>query len=279
MSDHPEDGYILIQHRAGHHIFLDDDGSIQICAQRVPADNKNGGKLQISVWGDTIVKCRQDADLEVTGETHLMCRSSVDVHSNDDIKLKADGNFRIEAGKNIEIAAQQTVGIQAKSKIVRDTPKDELITDIQKTNVTGPVKDEIMGERTISMTDPRGTFWITSKGHLVNTVLGDRITTIMGRDSYSAGGKIPTPPLPALAGQTAAYQGIIGMTGGTGRIEKVMIGNDVTTVAVGNKVTNVAAGNLVNTAGAGTITMAAGVNATITASSNVTIAGATVFLN
>ena len=35
VSDHPEDGYILIQHRAGHHIFLDDDGSIQICAQRV----------------------------------------------------------------------------------------------------------------------------------------------------------------------------------------------------------------------------------------------------
>jgi|TARA_B100000902_G_scaffold172539_1_gene166676 hypothetical protein len=277
--DAEDDAYMLLKHKDGHHIFLDSDGSVQIAAVKVPADNKNGGKLKISVWGDAMVKVRQNADIEVLGDTKLECNGDIDAHAVGDLKLGAEGNIKIQSSKNVEIHANQAIGLGAKAKISIDTPRIEENTDMKKSTVSGPVTDEINGERTLSMTDPRGTFWITSKGHMINTIAGDQLTTIGGRDSYSVGGKIPVPPLPALAGQTAAYQSIIGMMGGTGRSEKVMIGNDVTTVTVGNKITNVAAGNVVNTAGAGTITMAAGVNATITASANVTIAGATVFLN
>tara|TARA_B100000579_G_scaffold190613_1_gene155653 strand:- start:12960 stop:13865 length:906 start_codon:yes stop_codon:yes gene_type:complete len=277
--DHVDDAYMIIKHKEGHHIFLDADGSVQICAVKVPADNKNAGKLKVSVWGDAMVKIRQDADIEVIGEASLKVDGDVNAHTQGDFKIGAAGNVKIVADKNIELQAGQAIGLGAKAKLAIDTPRIEENTDMKKSTVSGPVVDEIHGERTLAMTDPRGTFHIKSKGHLVTNVLGDSYELITGKKNLKVMGNISAPPLPVMAGQKAAYASMIGVAGGTGRDEKIMIGNDVTTVTVGNKVTNVAAGNLVNTAGAGTITMAAGVNATITASSNVTIAGATVFLN
>ena len=226
--DHVDDAYMIIKHKEGHHIFLDADGSVQICAVKVPADNKNAGKLKVSVWGDAMVKIRQDADIEVIGEASVKVDGDINAHTQGDFKIGAAGNVKIVADKNIELQAGQAIGLGAKAKLAIDTPRIEENTDMKKSTVSGPVTDEIHGERTLSMTDPRGTFWITSKGHMINTIAGDQLTTVGGRDSYSVGGKIPVPPLPAMAGQTAAYQSIIGMMGGTGRTEKVMIGNDVT---------------------------------------------------
>ena len=277
--DHKDDSYMILKHKEGHHIFLDADGSVQICAVKVPADNKNAGKMKVSVWGDAMVKIRQNADIEVCGEASVEVDGDINAHTQGDFKIGAEGNVKIVAGQNVEIHAGQAIGLGAKAKLSIDTPRIEENTDMKKSTVSGPVTDEIHGERTLAMTDPRGTFHIKSKGHMIHSIKGDHLTTIGGRSNTKIGGMIPVPPLPAMAGQTAATQSLIGQKGGTGRIEKIMLGNDVKTVTVGNSVINVAAGNSVTTAGAGTITMAAGVNATITASSNVTIAGATVFLN
>ena len=153
------------------------------------------------------------------------------------------------------------------------------MTDIKAETITGPQNDIIFGERTIAMTDPRGTFTLMSMGHMVTVVKGDHEKTIGGRESEKILGLPPVPPLPTIPPGGPTKTTIIGASGGLGRVEKIMTGNDVNTVVVGNKITNVVAGNNVMTAGAGSVTIAAGVNATVTATANVTIAGATVFIN
>ena len=277
--DAEDDAYMIIRHKDGHHIFLDSDGSVQIAAVKVPADNKNGGKLKVSVWGDAMVKVRQNADIEVMGDTKLECKGDIDAHAVGDLKLGAEGNILIQSSKNVEIHANQAIGLGAKAKLSIDTPRIEENTDMKKTTVSGPLNDVIDGERTLEMSAAKGTFHITSKGHMIQTVKGDYQLIVGGRSQEKVGGMIPKIPLPAMGGQTQAKSIELGAQGGTGKMEKVVIGNSVETVTVGNKSINVAAGNMVTAVGAGTYTVAAGVNATITGTKNVTIAGATVFLN
>ena len=278
-SDAPDDAYRLFKHKDGHHVWLQPDGSIQITSVKVPADNKNGGKMKISVWGDAMVLVRQDCDIEVRGDTRLECDGNIEAHSTGDLKLGSEGNIKLMATKNIEIHAQQAIGLGAKAKLSIDTPRIEENTDMKKTNVSGPLNDVIDGERTLEMSAEKGTFHITSKGHMIQTVKGDYQLIVGGRSQEKVGGKIPKVPLPAMGGQKQAKSIEIGAEGGDGKMEKVVIGNSVETVTVGNKTTNVAAGNMTTAVGAGTYTVAAGVNAPITGTKIVTIAGAPVFLN
>ena len=279
VCDKDDNGYMLLMHRDHHQLWLQPDGSGQIVAVKSPANNDAGGRLKVRCWGDMTIKCEQDAHIDVAGSLTAKVDGQMDLHSVGDFNIKSDGNINLDAAKNINLGALQTIGMSSKTAVKTDAPKVEVNTDINKEKVTGPQIDAIEGERTISMTDPRGTFTILSKGHLITTVAGDSQEIIKGRKSLNVAGMIPTPPLPTLAGQTAAYQSLLGASGGTGRIEKIMTGNDVKTVVVGNSITNVTAGNAVMTAAAGSLTLSAGVNATVTATSNVTIAGATVFLN
>ena len=279
VDDSPEQGHMLLMHRDGHHLWLRADGSVQIKAVKVPADNPNSGKLIIHAWGDALIKVNQDCNLDIGGKLTVMCDDDVDVHSLKDLSLKADGNINLNAGKNINLNAEQAIGMAAKSKVSTATPKTEVSADIQETTVTGPQNDTIMGERTIAMADPRGTFNIMSSGHLTTQVAGDHYKAILGKEMEVIAGNKFGVPLSFTAAQTAAKMSIIGGPSVGGRIEKIVTGNDVSTVVVGNKITNVVAGNSVMTAGAGSVTIAAGVNATLTATTNVTIAGAFVFLN
>ena len=158
--DHKDDSYMILKHKEGHHIFLDADGSVQICAVKVPADNKNAGKMKVSVWGDAMVKIRQNADIEICGDASVEVDGDINAHSQGDLKLGSEGNVKIVAGQNVEIHAGQAIGLGAKAKLSIDTPRIEENTDMKKSTVSGPVTDEIHGERTLAMTDPRGTFHI-----------------------------------------------------------------------------------------------------------------------
>lgn len=279
VCDNPDKPYMLMMHKSGHHVWLREDGSVQIKAVKSPSNNQNSGKLIIHCMGDALIKVDQDCHFDVGGKLTFECDSSIDFHAYKDINMRAEGNFNINCGKNFTVSADQAASIASKSKVTQSAPKVTVNTDIQESTVTGPQNDAIFGERTISMIDPRGTFTLLSLGHMITTVKGDHEKVIGGRESEKILGLPPVPPLPTIPPGGPTKLSIIGASGGLGRVEKIMTGNDVSTVVVGNKISNVVAGNSVLTAGAGTITMAAGVNATITATANVTIAGASVFLN
>ena len=279
VCDSEDKPYMLMMHRAGHHLWLRDDGTVQIKAIKHPADNENSGRLQVHCEGDAIIKLGNDVNIEVARNATLEVDGSIDVQVYKDINVRCEGNFNLNTGKNLTLTADQALAMNSKSKIVQTAPKATLAASMTDTTVTGPQEDKILGERVIGMTDPRGTFTLMSLGHMVTVVKGDHEKTIGGRESEKIVGIPPVPPLPTIPPGSPAKTTIIGASGGLGRVEKIMTGNDVTTVVVGNKITNVAAGNNIMTAAAGSVTIAAGVNATVTATANVTIAGASIFLN
>lgn len=271
--------YMLMMHRSGHHVWLREDGSVQIKAVVAPAGNETGGRLLVHCEGNAEVKLGKNAHIEVAQDATLEVDGSLDVQVFKDINVRCEGNFTVNSGKNLTLTADQALALNSKSKIVQTAPKATVAADMTDTTVTGPQEDKIFGERVIGMTDPRGTFTLMSLGHMVTVVKGDHEKTIGGRESEKILGVPPVPPLPSIPPGGPAKTTIIGASGGLGRVEKIMTGNDVSTVVVGNKITNVAAGNNIMTAAAGSVTIAAGVNATVTATANVTIAGASIFLN
>ena len=279
VCDAPNKPYIIIAHHAGHHLWLRQDGSIDIKAVKFPANNTNSGKLIVHCEGNAQIKVNEDCIMEVGGNASLRVDGQTDLHTTGDLNLKSDSDVNINAGKNINMNASQAIGLVGASKVAIDSPEASINTDIKKENITGPQYDTIFGERTIAMTDPRGVFTLLSAGHMATIIKGDHEKIVTGRESEKILGVPPVPPLPSIPVGGPVKLSIIGATAGLGRVEKIMTGNDVCTVVAGNKITNVAAGNNVMTAAAGTVTIAAGVNATMTATANVTIAGATVFLN
>ena len=279
VCDSEDKPYMLMMHRAGHHLWLRDDGAVCIKAIKSPSTNQKGGMLVVHCEGDAAIKLGNDAIIEVAGKTKVEADGDIDIQCYKDINIRAEGNFNINAGKNLTLSADQALALNSKSKIVRSAPKETSLADMTDTTVTGPQEDKIFGERTIAMTDPRGTFSLLSLGHMVTVIKGDHEKVVGGRESEKIIGIPPIPPLPSIPPGAPAKTLIIGASGGAGRVEKIMTGNDICSVVVGNKITNVIAGNNVMTAAAGSATIAAGVNATITATANVTIAGASIFLN
>ena len=278
VCDAEDKPYMLMMHRSGHHVWLREDGSVQIKAVTVE-DNETGGRLLVHCEGDADIKLGKDAHIEVAQNATLEVDGSIDVQVFKDINVRCEGNFTVNTGKNLTLTADQALAMNSKSKIVQTAPKATVAADMTDTTVTGPQEDKIFGERVIGMTDPRGTFTLRSLGHRGTVVKGDHEKTIGGRESEKILGSPPVPPRPSIPPGGPAKTTIIGASGGLGRVEKIMTGNDVSTVVVGNKITNVAAGNNIMTAAAGSVTIAAGVNATVTATANVTIAGASIFLN
>ena len=125
VCDNPDKPYQLIQHKDGHHVYLRQDGSVQIKAVKVPADNPNSGKLLVHAYGDALIKVEQDANIEVGGACTLEVDGQLDVHAYKDINMRSEGNINFNAAKNFTVNADQSIILNGKSKVVQNAPKVE----------------------------------------------------------------------------------------------------------------------------------------------------------
>ena len=84
VCDAEDKPYMLLMHREGHHLWLREDGSVQIKAVST-SDNETSGRLLVHCEGDADIKLGKDAHIEVAQNATLEVDGSIDVQVFKDI--------------------------------------------------------------------------------------------------------------------------------------------------------------------------------------------------
>lgn len=230
----PKTGAVLYQIIAdtGAHFGIGEDGSIELYSVCSPADNKEAGQFKQFCDGKYILKIGKEMHIIVENKAAFENPMSIEVYGN--VNIKATGgnlnlggdNVSINAGDVCTINAGRTLQLnagaggaggtaQAATNLIKGVDTgvaggkvevnagDFTVKSSARKNQVNVIYDEISSERTLEMKDPRGTFGISSLGHMEIKVSGDMIEKVGGKKLTKISGATMTVPHPeAPKGET-----------------------------------------------------------------------------
>lgn len=208
----------------GPNFGIDESGAIVLVSAKTPPDNNESGHFKWRCAGRTIWKIGNELHIEVENKANH--ENPLSIYINGNVNIKAEGGNLGLSGKNVNINAADTCTINAGRTIQLNagqgggtsavsTVKNalngvdagtaggrvelnagEIIQKSSaKTSNVNVTYENISSERALEMKDPRGTFKISSLGHMEFSVLGDYVETIYGKRSTKIFGK-PSLPIP-----------------------------------------------------------------------------------
>lgn len=213
----------------GPNFGVDESGAIVLVSAKTPPDNNESGHFKWRCAGKTIWKIGNELHIEV--ENKGKHENPLSIYINGNVNIKAEGGNLNLAGKNISINAADTLTLNAGRTIQLNAGQGGASSTVSavtnavngvdsgtaggrveinageisqkssaKTSNVNVTYENISSERALEMKDPRGTFKISSLGHMEFSVLGDYIETIYGKRSTTVYGKtslpIPHPTAP-----------------------------------------------------------------------------------
>ena len=209
----------------GPNFGIDESGAIVLVSAKTPPDNNESGHFKWRCAGRTIWKIGNELHIEVENKANN--ENPLSIYINGNVNIKAEGGNLGLSGKNVNINAADTCTINAGRTIQLNAGQGGGVTGavstitnalngvdagtaggrvelnageiIQKssakTSNVNVTYENISSERALEMKDPRGTFKISSLGHMEFSVLGDYVETIYGKRSTKIFGK-PSLPIP-----------------------------------------------------------------------------------
>jgi len=223
----PVTGAVLYQiiTDTGAHFGIGEDGSIEMYSVCSPADNKEAGQFKQFCDGKYILKIGKEMHIIVENKAAFENPMSIEVYGN--VNIKATGgnlnlggdNISINAGDVCTINAGRTLQLNAGvggaagavgaiSGLIKGVDTgiaggkveinagDFTVKSSARKNQVNVIYDEISSERTLEMRDPRGTFGISSLGHMEVKVSGDMVEKIGGKKLTRVAGAVMAVPHP-----------------------------------------------------------------------------------
>jgi len=208
----------------GPNFGIDESGAIVLVSAKTPPDNNESGHFKWRCAGKTIWKIGNELHIEV--ENKAKNENPLSIYINGNVNIKAEGGNLNLSGKNISINAADTLTLNAGRTVQINAGQGGSTSTVSKvtnalngvdagtaggrveinagevvqkssakTNNVNVTYENISSERALEMKDPRGTFKISSLGHMEFSVLGDYIETVYGKKATRIYGK-PSLPLP-----------------------------------------------------------------------------------
>jgi hypothetical protein len=208
----------------GPNFGVDESGAIILVSAKTPADNNESGNFKWRCAGKTIWKIGNELHIEV--ENKAKHENPLSIYINGNVNIQAQGGNLGLSGKNVNINAADTCTINAGRTIqfnagqggagsavsavknaingvdagtaggrVEINAGEIIQKSSAKTSNVNVTYENVSSERALEMKDPRGTFKISSLGHMEFSILGDYVETIYGKRSTKIYGK-PSLPMP-----------------------------------------------------------------------------------
>lgn len=208
----------------GAHLGIDESGSICLFSSRSPADDPETGQFKQRCAGKYLLKVGNEMSIEVENKEDYAVPLSIKVYGNvnimaeggtmnlggADVTITAADSMTINAGRTLQLNAGQggAGGVVSSVKnAINGVDAGEAGGKIElnageivqkssaKTSNVNVTYENISSERALEMKDPRGTFKISSLGHLEFDVKGDSVETVYGKKSTKIYGR-PSVPMP-----------------------------------------------------------------------------------
>lgn len=226
----------------GPNFGVDESGAIVLVSAKTPPDNNESGHFKWRCAGKTIWKIGNELHIEV--ENKAKHENPLSIYINGNVNIKAEGGNLNLAGKNISINAADTLTLNAGRTVQINAGQGGAGATVQaavnalqgvdagtaggrveinagevvqkssaKTSNVNVTYENISSERALEMKDPRGTFKISSLGHMEFSVFGDYIETIYGKKSTKIFGKLSAPMPHPLAPKNSTWDIQLGAFG------------------------------------------------------------------
>ena len=181
---------IRILNKLGHFIDIDEDGHIYIIANEnivAEAPSQMGIKVGNDIKNDRL-------QIHVVGNTHITTEGDMHTETWGNRFDKVDGNWEMKCGGVMLLDSEQNIAIQAADQLKMDanTINQKMSFGNNDLAEGGEIRDEIRGNRIISMTKEGGVFAILSKGDLQIRAEGCRYDTVGTNYFTNVEGKMKT---------------------------------------------------------------------------------------
>lgn len=181
---------IRILNKLGHYIDIDEKGDIYIISNKdiiQQAPGNMGIKVGDDIKNDKLM-------IHVVGNTHITTEGNMHTETWGDRFDKVDGNWEMKCGGVMLLDSEQNIAIKAADQLKMDANSINQKMSFGENDLAegGEIRDEIKGNRVISMTKEGGVFAILSKGDLQIRTEGCRYDTVGTNFFTNVDGKMKT---------------------------------------------------------------------------------------